>query len=95
MPNEVQRRTIFTYEAGKPIFKLTSPDGDVYVMQSYAQILNKTLRYDDLPDLASKLMLPAGWTYTSETPTEDFELVADGLAYVVNDDLYNSYQRII
>ena len=93
VPNQVQRDTTYTYTAGRPIFELTDPDGNVYVMQSYAQIVDKTLTYEQLPSLANKLNLPEGWTYSTETPEQDFELVATGLAYVINDDLGNSYQR--
>ena len=40
--NEVQRTTTFTYYAGNMVYELTSPDGDVYRMQSYAQIVDST-----------------------------------------------------
>jgi hypothetical protein len=93
VPNEVQRDTVYTYKAGKPVYELTSPEGDVYIMQSYAQIKDKDLTIDDLASLASRLSLPEGWTYTTRALTEDYELVTNGLAYVINDDLYNSYQR--
>jgi hypothetical protein len=93
VPNEVQRQTVYTYLAGKLVYELTSPEGDVYIMQSYAQIEDKTLTIDDLPALGSKLSLPDGWTYSTRTLEDDFDLVTDGLAYVINDDLYNSYQR--
>lgn len=93
VPNEVQRDTVYTFKAGKPVYELTSPEGDVYVMQSYAQIKDKNLTIDDLPSLESKLALPEGWTYTTRTLTEDLELGSGGLAYVINDDLYNAYQR--
>lgn len=93
VPNEVERDTVYTYKAGRPVFELTSPEGDVYIMQSYAQIKDPNLTIDDLPSLASRLALPQGWTYTSRTLTEDFELDSGGLTYVVNDDFYNSYQR--
>ena len=93
VPNQVQRDTTYTYKGGRPIFELTDPDGNVYVMQSYAQIVDPTLTYEQLPSLASKLNLPEGWTYSTKTPVQDFELVATGLAYVINDDLANSYQR--
>jgi hypothetical protein len=79
--------------AGRPIFQLTSPTGDVYVMQSYSQIADPTLTYEQLPNLGGKLALPDGWTYTSRTPTEDLVLDTNGTAHVVNDNLYNSYQR--
>jgi hypothetical protein len=93
-PNEVSRNTIWTYKAGKPVFELTGPDGSVYVMQSYAQIADKTLTYQQLAGLGSKLKLPAGWSYKSLTLTTDLNLNSNGLATVVNDDLYDSYQKM-
>ena len=93
VPNEVQRDTVYKYNAGQPVYELTSPEGDVYIMQSYAQVTDKNLTLDDLASLGSKLSLPEGWTYATRTLTEDYELVTTGLAYVINDDLYNSYQR--
>ncbi|HEX8131158.1 MAG TPA: hypothetical protein VF527_18810 [Pyrinomonadaceae bacterium] len=93
VPNEVQRDTVFTYKAGMPVYELTSPEGDVYVMQSYAQIKDKNLNIDGLASLGSRLTLPEGWAYTTRTLTEDLSLDSGGLAYVVNDDFYNAYQR--
>jgi hypothetical protein len=93
VPNQVQRDTVYTYKAGQPVYELTSPEGDVYIMQSYAQIKDKNLSIDDLASLESKLELPEGWTYTTRTLTEDLLLDSGGLAYVINDDLYNAYQR--
>ncbi len=92
-PNEVQRDTVYTYRAGRPVFELTAPDGHVYVMQSYARIKDKSLTIDDLASLGGRLSLPEGWTYSTRTLAEDLELASGGLAYVVNDDLYNAYQR--
>ena len=93
VPNQVQRDTVYTYKAGQPVYELTSPEGDVYIMQSYAQIKDKNLTIDGLDSLGSKLALPDGWTYTTRTLTEDLLLDSGGLAYVINDDLYNAYQR--
>jgi hypothetical protein len=96
VPNQVMRSTVFIYDAGKPIFELTAPNGDVYVMQSYAQIVDKTLTYNQLPSLASKLQLPTGWTYSTKTLQQDLKLdtTSTGVAYVVNDNLEDSYQRM-
>jgi hypothetical protein len=91
-PNQVQRDTIYTFKAGEPIFILTAPDGGEFVMQSFAQIVDKTLTYEQLPDLASKLTLPTGWSYSTRTLTEDLTLNSNGLATVINDNLANSYQ---
>jgi hypothetical protein len=93
VPNQVQRDTIYTYDAGKPVFELTSPEGDVYIMQSYAQIIDEALTIDDLPFLGDRLQLPAGWIYSTRTLAQDFHLDSGGQAFVINDDLLNSYQR--
>jgi hypothetical protein len=93
VPNEVQRDSVYTYKAGRSVYELTSPENDVYIMQSYAQIKDKSLTIDDLASLGSKLALPEGWTYSTRALAEDYELITTGLAYVINDDLYNSYQR--
>jgi len=93
-PNKVQRNTIWIYHAGQPIFILTDPDGNEYVMQSYAQIVDPNLMYKDLPGLASELRLPPGRQYSSRTLTQELQLNSNGLATVVNDDLANSYQEL-
>jgi hypothetical protein len=93
IPNEVKRDTVYTYKGGKLVYELTSPDNQVYVMQSYAQIKDKDLSLADLVSLEEKLSLPDGWSYSPRELTEDLVLDSGGLAYVINDDLYNSYQR--
>ena len=94
MPSQVARDTIFTFLAGQPVFELTAPDGHVYVMQSYSQIVDPRLAYRDLPRLGCALTLPAGWSYSAKTLTHTLELNSNGLAYVVNDNLFDSYQRM-
>jgi hypothetical protein len=93
-PNEVTRTTNFIYRAGSAVYELTSPGGDVYVMQSYSQIVNPTLNMKDLPVLNDQLKLPAGWTYRSRVLDQDLSLLANGVAYVLQDNLSNSYQRM-
>lgn len=92
-PNEVTRTTNFIYRAGSAVYELTSPGGDVYVMQSYSQIVNPALSMKDLPVLGEQLKLPAGWTYRSRVLDQDLSLVVNGIAYVLQDNLLNSYQR--
>lgn len=97
VPNQVERDTVFVYEAGKPVFELTDPDGHVYMMQSYSQIVDPNLSYDQLAGLGSRLQLPEGWSFSTRTLDEEFQLTTqstDGIAYVINDDLLNSYQRV-
>jgi hypothetical protein len=92
VPNQVVRNTTFVYKAGKPIFVLTDPSGNEYVMQSYAQIVEPTLMYKDLRNLDKELRLPLGWQYSTRTLTQDLIMNSNGVATVVNDDLANSYQ---
>ena len=92
-PNEIIRTTAWVYRAGSPVYELTSPTGEVYIMQSYSQIVNKGLEMKDLPSLGQLLKMPTGWTYSTRILEKDLSLVANGIAYVLQDDLLNSYQR--
>lgn len=92
--NTVARTTVYTFRAGLPIYELVSQDGTVYVMQSYAQIVDPTLSENDLPTLGSRLHMPENWQYRMRIPDEDYLLKATEHAYVLQDELQNSYQRI-
>ena len=92
-PNEINRTTNFIYRSGSAVYELTSPVGDIYVMQSYSQIVNPSLSMKDLPVLDAQLNLPAGWNFRSRVLDKDLSLVANGVAYVLQDNLSNSYQR--
>jgi hypothetical protein len=94
VPNQVQRETRYTFHRDEPTFQLIDPDGNVYVMQSYAQITDPTLHYGELKGLASQLDLPTGWKYRSRTYDYPTTVTANGLAFVVNDDLAGAYQRM-
>lgn len=91
----IERETTYRFDAGKPVFQLTGPDGAVYVMQSYAQIVDPALAYADLPGLGTRLKLPAGWSYSTHTPDKDLLLSATGTATVIQDDLKNTYQKMM
>jgi hypothetical protein len=93
-PNEVKRETVFTFRAGKPVFELTDPQGHVYRMQSYSQIVNAKEMLADLADLGTSLKLPKGWSYATHVLDKDYDLIATGLAYVIQDDFLNTYQRL-
>lgn len=92
-PTIVHRNTTWIYKAGSPVYELVSPSGEQYVMQSYAQIVNPKLLMDDLPSLEQQLQLPKGWSYRTRLLKEDLNLIANGTAYVIQDNLLNSYQR--
>lgn len=92
--NQVQRTTTFTYYADNMVYELTSPEGDVYRMQSYAQIVDPTLTIEDLETLGERLELSEGWRYQARLLSEESLLKTDGLAYVINDEFANSYQKV-
>ncbi|TCT06656.1 hypothetical protein [Aquabacter spiritensis] len=91
----IDRETVYQFDAGKPTFQLKAPDGTVYVMQAYAQIVDPTLSYADLPKLGERLKPPAGWTYSAVTPADTLLLKAEGKATVIQDELKNTYQKLV
>jgi len=92
--NKVNRTTRYVYKAGRPVYELVSPAGVVYVMQTYSRIVNPKLSESDLPGLASQLKMPPGWKYQARVPSTDLVMSTTGVAYVLQDNLENSYQRM-
>ncbi|NDJ61609.1 MAG: alpha/beta fold hydrolase [Chloroflexi bacterium] len=91
---EVARDTVYTYTAGSRVYELVSPDRDIYRMQSYSQQVDPTLTIDNLENLGERLDLPDGWNFQTSILEEDSFLSADGIAYVVTDELNNAYQLV-
>ncbi len=90
--NKVDRRAIFTFNAGRPVFELVDPDSQRWVMQTWSQTVDKNLSLDDLPGLASRLTLPAGWSYQARTLSDPLSVdTTHRDAHVTQDDLANSY----
>jgi len=90
--NLVDRRAVFTFDAGRPVFELIDPDGRRWVMQSYSQIVEKNLTLDALAALEARLHPPEGWRYESRTLAAP--LVVDTtstVAHVLQDELTNTY----
>jgi len=92
--NEVQRETTFHFWKDNEVYELTSPTGDVYRMQSYTTMRDPSLSIENLANLDEKINLPEGWSFRTRTLTENEILTANGVAYVINDDLGNSYQKV-
>ena len=92
-PMTVERTTTWIFKEGNEIYELSAPDGYVYVMQSYSQAIDSGVRETDLSSLGGRLDLPDGWTFSSHIVKQDFEMVADGEAVVLTDNLQNTYQR--
>ncbi|MCV7281009.1 hypothetical protein H7J88_15305 [Mycolicibacterium flavescens] len=91
-PNRVDRKAVFTFDAGRQVYELVDPDGRRWVMQTWSQTVDPSLTAADLPHLGARLSLPAGWTYRARTPAEPLVVdTADEDAFVTQDDLANSY----
>ncbi len=93
--HNVNRDTVFVFDAGSEIYELTDPDGVHYVMQSYTEMIDPTMDASRLPTLGETLNLPEGWTYSVITLDDRLDVYdTDGVAFVLQDELHNSYQRI-
>lgn len=90
--NRVDRKTVFNFDAGRPVFELVDPQGQRWVMQTYSQIVDAGLSLDDLAQIGSRLNLPEGWTYQARTLTERLSVdTTTRDAHVTQDDLANTY----
>lgn len=93
--NTVARHAVFVFDAGTPVFELVDGDGRRWVMQTWSQIVDPTLGYDDLPGLAGRLRLPDGWSYRVRTLEEQLRIdTSSQAAQVLQDDLTNSYSLV-
>lgn len=90
----IDRTTKYIYNKGTTVFELASPDGKRYIMQTYALMVDPNLTIDQLPGLGSRLKLPKGWKYRALKLDKDLVMAVNGKAYLVQDDLENSYQRL-
>jgi len=91
----IRRSTEYVFNKGSEVYELVSPS-HTYIMQSYAQIVDSTLTESELPNLAAKLKLPIGWQYRALKLSDDLVLktLESAEAFVIQDDLGNTYQRI-
>ncbi|WP_163723188.1 hypothetical protein [Mycolicibacterium psychrotolerans] len=95
VPNTVARNAVFVFDAGRPVFELVDPDGAHWVMQTWSQIVDPALGYDDLPHLAARLTLPDGWSYRTRTLEDPLRVdTSSQAAQVLQDDLTNSYSLV-
>ncbi|MCV7350183.1 hypothetical protein H7K15_08555 [Mycobacterium parmense] len=93
-PHTVDRRTVFTFNAGRQIYELVEPGGTRWVMQTWSQQKDHALSQADLAALGSRLKLPAGWTYAVTTLSAPLQVISTSTsAQVLQDDLGNSYSK--
>ncbi len=88
----IARRNTWTWKRGRTVFELVAPGGDVYVMQSYAQIKDPTLTLAKLRSLGRRLKPPTGWRYRTRRLPRDLVLTARGSATILQDELQDTYQ---
>ena len=91
-PLQSHRKSSMTFFKGKPVFILEDPQGTPWVMQAYGQLVDKTLTYDGLKDLASKLKPAPGWKYRVAVLDKDLTIsTPQGYNWIVQDELQNTY----
>lgn len=90
--HNVDRRTVFTFDAGRTVYELTAADETLYVMQSWSQQTDPKLDEAGLATLGSRLHPPTGWTYSSRQLSKPLRVVTTSSdARVLQDDFGNSY----
>ncbi len=95
LPNKVNRHTVFVFNAGEQIYELIDTRAQHWVMQTWSQVADPTLSRADLPGLASRLELPAGWTYQPRLLTSELRVdTRNQAAQVLQDNLTNSYSLV-
>ena len=93
--NQVNRHTVFTFNAGEEVYELQDPAFRRWVMQTWSQIVDPELSRADLPQLGERLDLPEGWTYQKRVLESPLRIdSAPRAALVLQDDLTNSYSLI-
>jgi hypothetical protein len=91
----ITRDTEWLYRKGNPVWLLRTPDAKVWVLQVFTKAKDPSLSMDTLDSLGEKLKLPEGWKFEKKTLTQDLSLQprrASGYAYIMRDDLGNTYE---
>jgi hypothetical protein len=93
--NQVNRHTVFTFDAGEEVYELQDPAFRRWVMQTWSQIVDPELSRADLRELGERLNLPEGWTYQARVLESPLRIdTTTRAAMVLQDDLTNSYSLI-
>lgn len=93
---KIKRDTEWFYMKGKPAYLLRTPEGKVWVLQVFTKAKDKTQSMETMDQLGAKLQLPEGWKFEVKVLDKDLSLqprrVAGGEAYIMRDNLGNTYQ---
>jgi hypothetical protein len=88
----VNRGAIWFFDAGKPVYELVAPNGNVYVMQACCTGVDPTISLETLAGLGSRLALPEGWEYRERVLDEELRVdTTEQLATVLQDEFENTY----
>ncbi len=95
VPGYIFRNNQYKWNKGSEIYLLDAPDGEVFVMQSFTNFVQKDVTIDNIRDLGSKLHMPPGWKFRSVVLDRDLVVNQERtnhLAHVFQDDLKDAYQ---
>src|ERR1700744_5345990 len=93
--NQVNRHTVFTFNAGEEVYELQDPAFRRWVMQTWSQIVDPNLSRGDLRQLGERLELPDGRAYQAPVLESPLKIdTAQRAALVLQDELPNSYSLI-
>lgn len=90
---EVNRKTTYLFKKGEKVYELANPQNEVFTMQAASREIDKGLEIGDLDNLAARLNLPEGWKYRVRLLEADVKYEVADIAYVIQDDLQNTYQK--
>jgi len=95
VPGYIYRDNQFKFNKGSEIYLLDAPDGEVFVMQSFTNFVQKEVSMNNAKDLGRLLKMPPGWKYRAVVLDRDLlvnQKRTNNLAHVFQDDLKNAYQ---
>ena len=89
---QIHRAQSYTFNKGRYLLELVSPNGQVYVLQSLSLKYRKQ-SVDDITKLQEVLKLPKGWTIKQGTLSKN-QMVShpSQVMHIVQDELENTYQ---
>ena len=92
---EGNRDTHMGIKKGSPAIILDDPEGVSWVMKSMSRVQHPDQKFPELKDLASKLNLPQGWKWRYIVLDRELIFQPDnGKAWITQDDLGNTYDRV-
>jgi hypothetical protein len=95
VPGYIYRNSQYKFNKGSEVYLLDTPDGEVFVMQSFTNFVQKEVDVNHIKDVGRLLHLPPGWKFRTVVLDRDLIVNQDKtnyLAHVFQDDLKNAYQ---